>query len=68
MSTSITNTASRGQYWFSLLTQNAKQREGQCASVKAADGDIDGQPARIIAVVPDARIITRERLTVKLVC
>lgn len=55
MSTSITNTASRGQYWFSLLTQNANQREGQCASVKAADGDIDGQSARIIAVVPDTK-------------
>ncbi|TBL65872.1 biotin-independent malonate decarboxylase subunit gamma [Hafnia alvei] len=54
MSTSTAQTASRGRYWFSLLTQGATQRQGQCESVKAADGEIDGQAARFIAVVPDA--------------
>ena len=54
MSTSTAHTASRGRYWFSLLTQGATQRQGQCESVKAADGEIDGQAARFIAVVPDA--------------
>lgn len=45
---------SRGDYWFSLLTNNAKIREGQCASVKVADGQIDDRAVRFIAVVPDA--------------
>jgi len=45
---------SRGDYWFSLLTAGASLRQGQCASVKVADGDINGEPARYIAVVPDA--------------
>jgi len=45
---------SRGDYWFSLLTVGAILRQGQCASVKVADGELNGQPARYIAVVPDA--------------
>lgn len=49
-----TQTTSRGDYWFSLLTQGAAERRGQCASVRVADGDLDGQAARFIAVVPDA--------------
>ncbi len=42
-----------GDIWFDLFAGQFKQREGQCASVKVADGMLDGQPARIIAVVPD---------------
>ncbi|QPT13631.1 biotin-independent malonate decarboxylase subunit gamma [Serratia rubidaea] len=49
-----TQTRSRGDYWFSLLTQGSEERRGQCASVRVADGDLDGQAARFIAVVPDA--------------
>lgn len=45
---------SRGDYWFSLLTAGAVPRMGQCASVKVADGQLNGRPARYIAVVPDA--------------
>ncbi|WP_392566624.1 biotin-independent malonate decarboxylase subunit gamma [Utexia brackfieldae] len=45
---------SRGDFWFSLLTTDAKLRHGQCASVKVADGKISHKPARFIAVVPDA--------------
>ncbi|HEY0211898.1 biotin-independent malonate decarboxylase subunit gamma [Acerihabitans sp.] len=44
----------RGDYWFSLLTAGARPHAGLCASVKAADGEIAGRPARYIAVVPDA--------------
>lgn len=45
---------SRGDFWFTLLTTGAKLRQGQCNSVKVADGEISGKPARFIAVVPDA--------------
>ncbi|TKI05029.1 biotin-independent malonate decarboxylase subunit gamma [Martelella alba] len=45
---------SRGDYWFSLLTKDATLCQGQCPSVKVADGRLDGRPARYIAVVPDA--------------
>lgn len=45
---------SRGDYWFSLLTEGASLRQGQCSSVKVADGQIDKKTARFIAVVPDA--------------
>ncbi|WJV51966.1 biotin-independent malonate decarboxylase subunit gamma [Prodigiosinella aquatilis] len=45
---------SRGAYWFSLLTAGAVPVTGLCPSVRVADGDIDGQAARFIAVVPDA--------------
>jgi len=45
---------SRGDYWFSLLTEGSSLRQGQCASIKVADGEINGQPTRYIAVVPDA--------------
>lgn len=44
---------SRGDYWFSLLTKDAKLRTGQCASVKVADGQINNEQARFIAIVPD---------------
>ncbi|NDL64457.1 biotin-independent malonate decarboxylase subunit gamma [Acerihabitans arboris] len=45
---------SRGDYWFSLLTDGARQRQGQCASIKAADGLLNDRPVRYVAVVPDA--------------
>lgn len=51
MSTTI---LSRGDNWFSLLTENATLCSNLCPSVKAADGEIDGRTARFIAVVPDA--------------
>ncbi|EKT63570.1 biotin-independent malonate decarboxylase subunit gamma [Providencia burhodogranariea] len=44
----------RGDYWFSLLTDKTTPVHGLCASVKAADGQINGYPTRFIAVVPDA--------------
>ncbi|RKS84462.1 malonate decarboxylase gamma subunit [Orbus hercynius] len=48
-----TSTVSRGDYWFSLLTEQATLCPSVCASVKAADGEINGKTARFIAVVPD---------------
>jgi len=51
MSTTI---LSRGDYWFSLLAEKATLCPNLCASIKAADGEIDGKSARFIAVVPDA--------------
>lgn len=53
----MTNTTvlSRGDYWFSLLTQEAKIRQGQCASIKVADGTLIDKAVRFIAVVPDAQ-------------
>lgn len=44
---------SNGDIWFDLFAGQFTQRQGQCASVKVADGMLDGQPARVIAVVPD---------------
>lgn len=49
-----TSSPSRGEYWFSLLTDGGEQRQGQCASVRVADAELDGQQVRFIAVVPDA--------------
>lgn len=49
-----TTYVSRGDYWFSLLSEGARLRTGQCPSVKAADGLLGQRPVRFIAVVPDA--------------
>ena len=46
-------TKGTGDIWFDLFAGQFKQREGQCASVRVADGMLGGQTARIIAVVPD---------------
>lgn len=60
-----TSSSSRGEYWFSLLTAGAEQRQGQCASIRVADAELEGQPVRFIAVVPDAKTITRAPHAVK---
>ena len=49
------NILSRGDYWFSLLTKDAQIKEGQCHSVKVADGNIEGKRCRFIAVLPDSK-------------
>lgn len=46
---------SRGDYWFSLLTTGLTQQQTACASVRAAEGVLDGQWVQILAVVPDAK-------------
>lgn len=50
MSTSI----SRGELWLENLAPNAKRLEGLCPSVQAADGELNGEAVRFVAVVPDA--------------
>ncbi|MBB6116694.1 malonate decarboxylase gamma subunit [Rahnella inusitata] len=53
MSTINSNAASRGDYWFAQLTKDATPVSGLCPSVKAADGKMNDQTLRFIAVVPD---------------
>lgn len=43
-----------GDIWFNLFAGDFKKRQGQCSSVRVADGVINGQNTRVIAVVPDA--------------
>ena len=50
MSTSI----SRGELWLETLAPKAKRLEGLCPSVQAADGELNGEAVRFVAVVPDA--------------
>lgn len=50
MSTSI----SRGELWLETLAPHAKRLEGLCPSVQAADGELNGETVRYVAVVPDA--------------
>jgi malonate decarboxylase gamma subunit len=54
MSQSVVAPLSRGDYWFTLLTRQATAVSGLSPSIKAADGQLAGQPVRFIAVVPDA--------------
>ena len=44
---------SRGRTWFDRLSGNTPLLPDYPASVKVADAKIAGNPARLIAVVPD---------------
>ena len=44
----------RGLNWLRALTGNAAEQPGYPASVRVVDASLGGQPARYIAVVPDA--------------
>ena len=46
-------TSTRGAHWFKALTQGFKTVEGFPASIWVADGQIDQQAVRVIAVVQD---------------
>lgn len=50
----MTNAISRGELWMTLLAPNVKRVEGLCPSVQAADGELNGETVRFVAVVPDA--------------
>ena len=50
----MTNAISRGELWLETLAPNAKRLEELCPSVQAADGELNGETVRFIAVVPDA--------------
>lgn len=46
-----------GDIWFDLFAGQFRQREGQCASVKVADGVLDGQAAASSQSFPTRRTI-----------
>lgn len=50
MSTAI----SRGELWLETLAPNAQHLAGLCPSVQVADGELNGETVRFVAVVPDA--------------
>lgn len=50
----MSNAISRGELWLETLVPNAKRIEGLCPSVQAADGELNGETVRFVAVVPDA--------------
>jgi len=49
----MSNSISRGELWLQTLVPNAKRLAGLCPSVQAADGELNGETVRFIAVVPD---------------
>ena len=50
----MSNAISRGELWLETLAPNAKRIAGLCPSVQAADGELNGEAVRFVAVVPDA--------------
>ncbi len=48
------NTPSRGAVWLAALTNNADVLAGYPPSVRVVEATLTGEPARYIAVVPDA--------------
>ncbi|QOV63737.1 biotin-independent malonate decarboxylase subunit gamma [Kosakonia pseudosacchari] len=49
----MSTTVSRGALWLEKLAPNAQRLSGLCPSVQAADGKVNGEAVRFIAVVPD---------------
>ncbi|WP_293773344.1 biotin-independent malonate decarboxylase subunit gamma [uncultured Pantoea sp.] len=50
----MTQTSSRGATWLEKLAPHAQRLSGLCASVQVADGQLNGENVRFVAVVPDA--------------
>ncbi|BFT83540.1 biotin-independent malonate decarboxylase subunit gamma [Enterobacter pseudoroggenkampii] len=50
----MSNSKNRGELWLETLAPNAKRIAGLCPSVQAADGELNGEAVRFVAVVPDA--------------
>ncbi|KOQ95046.1 biotin-independent malonate decarboxylase subunit gamma [Pluralibacter gergoviae] len=50
----MTKLNSRGAVWLDKLAPNAPRMGGLCPSVQVADGELNGDTVRFIAVVPDA--------------
>ncbi len=50
----MNNSISRGELWLEALVPNGKRLEGMCPSVQVADGELNGETVRFIAVVQDA--------------
>lgn len=49
-----TDTSRRGLNWLRALTDNAAEQPGYPASLRVVDAALAGEPARYLAVVPDA--------------
>ena len=49
----MTNAISRGELWLETLAPHAPRLAGLCPSVQVADGQLNGEAVRFIAVVPD---------------
>ncbi|WP_130098430.1 biotin-independent malonate decarboxylase subunit gamma [Siccibacter turicensis] len=49
----MSDSVSRGALWLEKLAPNATRMAGLCPSVQVADGELNGETARFIAVVPD---------------
>lgn len=50
----MSNSKNRGELWLETLASNAKRIAGLCSSVQVADGELNGEAVRFVAVVPDA--------------
>lgn len=50
----MTQSNSRGALWLEKLAPNAPRMNGLCPSVQVADGELNGESVRFIAVVADA--------------
>ncbi|HFZ8996219.1 TPA: biotin-independent malonate decarboxylase subunit gamma [Citrobacter freundii] len=50
----MSNSISRGELWLQTLAPDAQRMSGLCPSVQVADGELNGESVRFIAVVPDA--------------
>ncbi|WP_034916970.1 biotin-independent malonate decarboxylase subunit gamma [Erwinia sp. 9145] len=50
----MSNAISRGETWLARLTDNAPRMSGLCPSVQVADATLGNEPARFVAVIPDA--------------
>ena len=50
----MTQSNSRGAVWLEKLAPNAPRMSGLCPSVQVADGELNNEAVRFIAVVPDA--------------
>ncbi|WAH54484.1 biotin-independent malonate decarboxylase subunit gamma [Pseudescherichia vulneris] len=50
----MSSSISRGELWLEKLAPDAQRMPGLCPSVQVADGELNGESVRYIAVVPDA--------------
>lgn len=64
----MTQTNSRGATWLEKLAPDAQRLSGLCASVQVADGQLNGESVRFIAVVPDAQNTIRVPRRAKSAC
>ncbi|VTN09305.1 Uncharacterised protein [Raoultella terrigena] len=64
----MTQSNSRGALWLEKLAPNAPRMTGLCPSVQVADGELNNEAVRFIAVVPDAITTIRAPRKAKWAC